>query len=155
MLSEPLLLLFLLPVIAWIFYTASCLARNYYQARKIGIPLIILPIDSGNPVWMSVDTIILPFFKRIPFGSGNFTRFNWRGWEIQDRFRAHLELGDAFVLVTPGRNWLQLCNAEALADVFQRRDDFVRPIEMLGMLVMLSWTVGFGIAEARLTLQKC
>ena len=85
---------------------------------------------------MSVDTQFIRLFKKSPFGNGRFTRFNWRGWEIQDRYRTHQELGDAFVFVTPGKNWLQLCNAEALADVFQRREDFVRPIEMLRKLAL-------------------
>jgi hypothetical protein len=138
MMDHPLLLLLLLTLVAWSLYLASCLARNYYQARKIGIPMVILPVDPVNPLWMSIDTLFIPFFKRIPFGSGTFTRFNWRGWEIKDRFRAHLELGDAFIFVTPGKNLLQVCNAEALADIFQRRDDFVRPTEMLRKLPMLS-----------------
>ena len=97
---------------------------------------MVLPIDSGNPLWMSVDTQLIRLFKYSPFGKGHFTRFNWRGWEIQDRYRAHQELGDAFIFVTPGKNWLQLCNAEALADVFHRREDFVRPTEMLGKLAL-------------------
>ncbi len=92
---------------------------------------------------MSIDTLIIPFFKYLPFGTGNFTRYNWRRWEIQDRFRAHEELGDAFVFVTPGKNWVQVCNADTLADIFQRREDFVRPTEILGMLVMPLWRVQF------------
>jgi hypothetical protein len=138
MMDHPLLLLLLLTLVAWSVYLASCLSRNYYHARKIGIPMIILPIDPGNPLWMSVDSFFIPYFKYIPFGSGNFTRFNWRGWEIEDRFSAHLELGDAFIFVTPGKSWLQVCNAEVLADVFQRRYDFVRPVEMLRKLPMPS-----------------
>ena len=41
-------------------------------------------------------------------------------------------MGDAFVVVTPGRNWFYLCNAEALTDVFQRRSDSSRPLEIFG-----------------------
>ncbi|CAD6574401.1 MAG: hypothetical protein ASARMPRED_006689 [Alectoria sarmentosa] len=137
-----LLLLILLPIPAWVLYSLYCLASNYNQARKMGLSIVILPIDSGNPLWMSVDTHFIRWFKYSPFGKGRFTRFNWRGWEIQDRYRAHQELGDAFVFVTPGKNWLQLCNAEALADVFQRRDDFVRPIEMLDMLNVFGPNLG-------------
>lgn len=132
MFYRPLLLLVFAALVAWVLYTVYCVAVNYLRARKISVPIIILPIDPGNPLWMSIDTKIIPLFKRIPFGTGNFTRFNWRGWEIQDRFRAHLQLGDVFVFVSPSKNWLQVCNAEALADIFQRRGDFVRPTEMLG-----------------------
>lgn len=70
--------------------------------------------------------------RHIPFGSGTFTRFNWRGWEIQDRYRAHQELGDAIIFVTPGKNYLQLCDAEAISEIFHRRIDFPRPPESTG-----------------------
>ncbi len=135
MLGLSFLLSSFLALVAWTLFTLYCLALNYYQARKIGVPLVILPIDPGNPLWMTIDTKIIPFFKRLPFGSGNFTRFNWRGWELEDRFRAHVQLGDIFIFVTPGKNWVQICNAEALADIFHRRGDFVRPTEMLGIFI--------------------
>ncbi|KAI9644404.1 hypothetical protein NHQ30_007761 [Ciborinia camelliae] len=82
---------------------------------------------------MAVDTKILPYFKHLPF-TKNFTRFNYRSWEIHDRYKAHQELGDAFILVTPGKNWLQLCNAETLIDINARSREFTRPTEMLEML---------------------
>lgn len=125
---------FIGPVSIWILYNFYCLLVNYFEAQKTGLPLVILPIDSGNPLWMNIDTRVLPFFRRLPFGFKNFTRFNWRGWEISDRYRAHQELGDAFILVTPGKNWLQICNAEAVADIFARKREFTRPTEMLQML---------------------
>ena len=115
------LLVLVISWFGWTLYGVYCLAVNYYHARKTGLPLVFLPIDSGNPLWMAIDTRILPFFRYLPWGFKNFIRFNWRGWEIQDRYKAHLELGDAFVFVTSGKNWLQLCNAEAIADIFARK----------------------------------
>ena len=122
-----------LPLIisAWASYCLFCLAQNYLIARNIGLPIVILPIDCGNPLWQSIDQKLIPYFKKLPFGNGNFTRFNWRGWEFRDRWLAHKELGGAFVFVTPGKNWLQLGDAEAVAEVYQRREDFVRPLELL------------------------
>ncbi|KUL86399.1 hypothetical protein ZTR_08167 [Talaromyces verruculosus] len=133
---------FIAPILGWVVYTIYCVLVNYYEARKTGLPLVILPIDSGNPLWMSIDTRVLPFFRRLPFGSKNFTRFNWRGWEIEDRYRAHQELGDAFIFVTPGKNWLQICNAEAVADIFARKGEFTRPTEMLEMLNIFGPNLG-------------
>lgn len=127
-------ILFLLPfmLLSWLLYCTFCLVRNYIRARKIGIPIVLLPIDPGNHLWQSIDRPIIAIAKRLPFGSGTWTRYQWRGWEIPDRYRAHQELGDAFIFVTPGNSWLQLCDAEACADVFRRRDDFPRPVEMVG-----------------------
>ena len=119
--SLSFLLILAIPWSGWILYVSYYLAINYYCARKIGLPLVILPIDCGNPFWMAIDTRVIAFFRNLPWGFKNFTRFNWRGWEIQDRYQAHLELGDAFIFVTPGKNWLQLCNVEAMVDIFARK----------------------------------
>ena len=119
---------------AWSCYSAYCLLANYWKIRHIGLPIRIIPISPENPLWMIVDkSVFIPLFEQIPFGTGNFTRYNWRGWEFKDKARSHLEMGDAFVVVTPGRNWFYLCNAEALSDVFQRRSHFPRPLEIFGM----------------------
>jgi len=96
------LLALTLPFGVWIIYVLYCLAVNYSGLRKTDLPLVVLPIESSNPLWMRVDTRVLPFFRSLPFGFRNFTRFNWRGWEIQDRYRAHQELGDAFIQETIG-----------------------------------------------------
>lgn len=127
-------IIFLLPffIATWLLYCAFCLVKNYLRARKIGIPIIVLPIDPGNPLWQSIDRKIIAVVRCFPFGSGTWTRYQWRGWEISDRYKAHQELGDAFIFVTPGNSWLQLCDAEACADVLRRRDDFPRPVEMVG-----------------------
>ncbi|ESZ91696.1 cytochrome P450 [Sclerotinia borealis F-4128] len=136
-----LFLAFIIPVSGWIMYVLYCLAVNYNIARKTGLPLVILPVNSGNPLWMLVDTKILPYFKHLPF-TKNFTRFNYRGWEIYDRYRAHQELGDAFIFVTPGKNWLQLCNAGTLTNIFARKEEFTRPTEILEMLNVFGPNVG-------------
>lgn len=118
-----------------VLYVLRGLLVNYNAARKTGLPLIILPFDSGNPLWMIIDRKIVQFIRRIPLCSGTFTRFNWRGWEIWDRYRAHQQLGDAIFFVTPGKNYLQLCDAEAVSEIFQRRADFPRPTESTGKVL--------------------
>ena len=116
-------------------YFSYGLLVNYNAARKTGLPLIILPFDSGNPLWMIFDRKIVQLVRRIPFCSGTFTRFNWRGWEIRDRYRAHQQLGDAIFFVTPGRNYLQICDAEAVSEIFQRKADFRHPPETTGKVL--------------------
>ena len=125
------LLLFFSLIPLYILYSLYHLEKNYLLARKTGLPIIILPIDCGNPLWQTADQIIIPLCKKLPFGNGNFTRFNFRGWELRDRWRAFEENGPAFIFVTPGRNWLQLADPEAVAEIYQRREDFVRPLDLL------------------------
>lgn len=83
---------------------------------------------------MVVDKkFFIPLFQKLPFGSGSFTRFNWRGWEFGDKYRAHEEMGDIFMVVTPGRNWVHLCNPEALTEVLKKEYNFPRPMELFEM----------------------
>lgn len=51
--------------------------------------------------------------------SKRFSKYNRRVWESADKDRLYLEMGDVFVAVTPVRNWLLLCNTEALISLFQ------------------------------------
>lgn len=118
--------------LAWTGYWWLCLWQNYQYARKLGIPLRILPISHGNPFWMIVDRWVVKYARRLPFGDNSFTRYNWRGWEVDDRCRSHLEMGDVYMQVTPGKNWLYLCNPESLLDMFRQRSDFPRPLEIYG-----------------------
>ncbi|KAH8704634.1 cytochrome P450 [Phaeosphaeriaceae sp. PMI808] len=116
-------------VLLWGVYIVRswfCLFRNYLIARKVGVPLRIIP--------MLVDKrIFVPLFEKLPIGSGSFTRFNWRGWEFADKYRAHKEMGDIFMMVTPGRLWVHLCNPEALSEVLRKDKDFPRPLEIFEM----------------------
>ncbi|KAF2122171.1 cytochrome P450 monooxygenase-like protein [Lophiotrema nucula] len=110
--------------------------RNYRAARTIGLPIIILPISLTNLLWMMLVRHVMPLLERLPFGSGYFTRFCYTGWEFKDKSRAHVEFGDAFTSVTPGKNWVYLCNADAVTEIIrrERQGEFARPVEMLAML---------------------
>ncbi|KAK3986032.1 putative cytochrome P450 [Cladorrhinum sp. PSN332] len=110
------------------FFYLKAIIQNYLSARTLGIPVIILPIDHTNPFWMLLDRPVLRILKRhLPFvRKTNFARYNYRGWEVHDRYRSHRELGDAFAIVTPWRNWLYLGDPDALTELFRRGRDFPR-----------------------------
>ena len=40
--------------------------------------------------------------------------------------------GDMFLIVSPGRNQLQVANAEAIDQITTRRNDFPKPLEFYG-----------------------
>lgn len=136
--ASYLLLVLVLPLISIIVWNLYKLAANYAVARKVGVPLIVLPISPENPTWVLISDFCIPMIKRIPFGSGTFTRYCHRGWEFYDRNRTHLELGDVFMAVTPRKNVLYVCNAEALAEVIERRNEFQRPLEVLRKAMTIS-----------------
>ncbi|KAK7928344.1 hypothetical protein PG985_005342 [Apiospora marii] len=112
---------------AWGVYSMICLFRNYLIARKIGLPIRVLFIASNNPFWLLVDSKAVHLLcKLLPFlRDSTFTRYNWRGWEVQDKCRSALEMGTAWVLVTSNYNAIQLCDPDALMEVFRRKSDLV------------------------------
>ncbi|KAI0545638.1 cytochrome P450 [Xylaria curta] len=125
------LLLFASPLLIFSFVamsTALSLLRNYLAARTIGVPIRFIPISPLNAFWTLVDRGILCFLRRLPFGDNSFTRYNWRGWEVEDRYRSHQEMGDMWVLVTPLKNWVYINDPEALMSIFKRGSDFPRPV---------------------------
>ncbi|KAI1270251.1 putative cytochrome P450 [Xylariaceae sp. FL1019] len=130
----------LLPV-AVALQTAHHLYRNYCIARKIGIRFHVIPISHLNHFWMLVDRAVLRHVRRV-FGESNFTRYNWMGWELPDRYSSHHELGDAFMLVTPGRNWLYIGHPDVVVDIVRRRDDFPRCVELGQVLDVFGPSVG-------------
>lgn len=117
------------------------LFRNYLIARKIGLPLRVIPISHLNHFWMLVDRKVLRYVRKV-FGEITFTRYNWMGWELPDRYFSHHELGDVFILVTPGRNWLYLGHPDIVMDVVRRRDDFPRCVELTQVLDVFGPNVG-------------
>lgn len=119
----------------WAAYSAVCLLRNYSKAVEIGLPIRVIPISHTNPFWMLVDRKVLAVLKKLPLlGRTSFARYNFRSFEMLDRYRSHHEMGDAFVVVTPGRNWLYLAEPDALMNVFKRRTDFPRCLELTEVL---------------------
>lgn len=133
-----------LGVLGWTLYCSFCLARNYLVARKIGVPLRVIPIDHINPLWMLVDRKVLSLVRRLPgvLGDNSFTRYNYRVWEMQDRCRSHQEMGGVFMMVTPGRNWLYIADPDALMDMFRRRTDFPQCIDLTEMLNVFGTNLG-------------
>lgn len=115
--------------------TAWGLLRNYASARTIGVPIRFIPISPLNPFWALADRKVLSFLRRLPdpLGHNSFTRYNWRGWEVADRYRSHQEMGDIWVLVTPFKNWIYVNDPEALNTLFRRGNDFPRPVFVTGM----------------------
>lgn len=124
---------------AWTAYSVCCLYRNYTEACKIGIPVRVIPIDHLNKLWLLVDKQVVSLVRRLPgvLGNNNFTRFNYRGWHEHDGTLAHDEMGEAYVLVTPSRNWLYLANPDALMNMYRRGQDFPRWVEITSMLLII------------------
>ncbi|KAK8855714.1 cytochrome P450 [Apiospora arundinis] len=119
---------------ATIINTGICLLRNYRAAKSIGCPIRIIPISPLNPFWVLLDRKVLSLVCYLPFGDNSFTRYNWRGWEVADRYRSHYEMGDIWVLVTLFKNWVYINDPDALMSMFRRGTEFTRPVFVTAIL---------------------
>lgn len=124
----------LLLVFGSAFHSGFCLFRNYLAARKIGVPIRIILFDHVNPLWLVCDRPVLSLVKRLPFGLGrnSFTRYNFRGWEVPDRYYSHHEMGDAYILVSPSNIWLYIADPDAITDLLRRGKEFPREVSVTG-----------------------
>lgn len=131
-------------VAIWTLYCSACLLRNYQVARKTGLPIRVIPIDHTNALWTLLDRKVISLVQKLPgiLGDNSFTRYNFRTWELHDRYKSYHELGDVFIMVTPGRNWLYVASSQIIMEIFQRRTDFPQCIELTEILNVFGRNVG-------------
>lgn len=124
-------LLILLPF-AWLVYKARCLLLNYRRASPLNLPVVWAPVSPDSQVWIAIQVAFSSILKYLPLEASSLTRHCRLGWEFYDRYKTHERLGNAWVLVTPHRNWLYVADAEAAHEIFSRGRAFGRPVFMLG-----------------------
>lgn len=104
---------------------------NLRNAKKTGLPIVISPIDHLNPLWVAFQKPLGPLLAKLPFGLGNWIRYNKLSWFFDDKYRMHEEHGKVFLHVTPGMNELHSIDPETNAQIFARRKDFEKPEKIL------------------------
>jgi cytochrome P450 len=115
-------------------WSTSCLAVNLVKAKRLGFPILIRYITPTNPLWVIIGNIVITICRQIPFGTGRFTRFYAPGWASNDRHKVHTELGNAFVLVSPGGNRLYIADPQVAKEILKQRKRFPRDLHMMQML---------------------
>ena len=118
--------------LVWLCYTAYRLLRNHQQASKLNVPIVYALVSSDNPLWIALQTGFPFIFDVIPLHAIPFLRHSRLGWEFHDRSKTFERLGDAWVLVTPEKNWLYVAQADTAYEIFSRGRDFGRAVWMLG-----------------------
>jgi hypothetical protein len=135
-----------LPV-SLVIWSALTLKTNLQSARQIGLPIFVRYITPTNPLWMAFGSNLVRLARRFGVATDNFDRFYLFGWDANERYRMHAELGDAFTLVSPGGNWIYVAEPKAAWDILRRPRDFGRNVEQLAVLNVygknLSTTEGY------------
>lgn len=79
----------------------SATARNYRAAKKLGLPVVVSPVNARNVVWLLTQKYIGPIIYAAPFGLGAWARCTTRGWLWKDHDKMHQELGKVWVAASP------------------------------------------------------
>jgi cytochrome P450 len=113
-----------------VYTTLTGLRRNVAAAKASGIPYRVVALGHTVIVWLMIGEPVVRFLETILPAS-------WQGQWLADihpmqtwvrRYRPYEELGsDMMILVSPQWNWLAVADAEAIAQIVQRRNDFVKP----------------------------
>ncbi len=116
--------------LAWLIYSLCCLIANVRRAHAMGIPVKVLPVSPMNILWVVSEPLVFAVIDRLPFTLGSLRRYGRRAWWYKDKATSHVELGNAFAIATPGEIFIHISDPDAIKDVFARRADFARPVEM-------------------------
>ncbi|KAL8727525.1 MAG: hypothetical protein Q9166_005996 [cf. Caloplaca sp. 2 TL-2023] len=121
-------------VLAYFLWTVYSIFQNYQIARRIGLPIVISPVSTLNPLWVltwrSFPAILR--LRHLPFGLGTWARCTSMGWAFQDKHKLHDEIGPLFTLVTPAANEVTVADPEVAHTVLVRRKDYIKPAVMYG-----------------------
>ncbi|KIW62438.1 hypothetical protein PV04_10611 [Phialophora macrospora] len=120
-----------LPYVIWSVFRFT---NNYIEAKKIGLPILICPIDPRNPLWLLTKDRLKPIISCLPFGLGEWADRAEVGWTFYPRFSVHAKYGQAFTIVSPGTNEIYMAEPTATEDIMRRRNDFIKDPDVYGML---------------------
>lgn len=111
-------------------YSFICLELNYRRASAMGIPLVRVPVDPLNIPFQVFEPHLFKLLDLFPSAAlPTFVPYLRRGWFFIDKADSHLRYGSIFACVTPRGIHVQVCESEAIHDIFSRRLDFIRPSE--------------------------
>ncbi|KAK3290834.1 cytochrome P450 [Chaetomium fimeti] len=126
-----------------IFFTkfAYNYARNVFQARKIGLPVILTPVDQGHLLWILLAPLNRERIQQLLL-KGIWSRVSLTifGWEFHEKLRPFDEylpghrdgcgMGRSFVLVGLRKTEIWTADPVAAQDLMTRAQDYEVPKAM-------------------------
>ncbi|KAI0513196.1 cytochrome P450 [Xylaria bambusicola] len=129
--------LFIGAVLAYVAWTIACLEANVRKAKAIKVPVVRLPIDSNNVLWILLQPQVWKILDALPIEWSSyprFVRFSRRGWYFAERATIHEQIGPVWALVSPVAINIHFADPDTIHDIVTRRGDFQRPIAELKLL---------------------
>ncbi|CAL3964690.1 unnamed protein product [Diplocarpon coronariae] len=109
------------------------IGKSYYQARKIGFPVVISPIDQSSRLLRLLGSRVTSLLTWLPFRLGDFIGF---GHFFPGRYMEHARLGSIYSIVSPGRITLVVADPSLADDILARRKDFIKSKSMFKPLAI-------------------
>ncbi|KAK6334029.1 hypothetical protein TWF696_002537 [Orbilia brochopaga] len=132
MVSAVLLLLVSFPVY-YIISSSYSLWKNVQKAKRSGLPYVIVPIYTYNPLWILTGRRLLKWVvRKYPDAwiTQKYLLHLIPEWSLRygyDPFRTH---GDTFMTVTPVNCHIWIADRQVISQVSSRREDFPKPLWM-------------------------
>lgn len=118
-------------------YKAVAFIHNVILAKRTGLPYVFSPIhELENWAYITNAYFRWRYNDYLLKGDGwpKHARYMIKDWMYEDKYRAHSELGDVFLVVAPGGLVCYTADAKMAMDVCTRRKDFVKPREKMSKL---------------------
>lgn len=121
-----LLYLILAPLALFVGLRLVGWARKYTEARKFGIPIVLIPVSFEDAWWMPLRPLFA-WVENLPFGLGSWYVYTEMGWTTVDGRRTTMRLGENFVLCSPTRNVIVTAYAPAALQVYRDHGLWIMP----------------------------
>lgn len=121
---------FAVGVLAW---NIVHLEINTRKARTLNVPIVRIPFDLNNYVWVIIQPLVWAVLAYVPVPWGSypdFVRFSHRNWHFIEKSSPTARFGPVWALVSPGGVHLYVSDADAIDNICSRWRDFSRPIQM-------------------------
>lgn len=109
--------------------------RHLAEAKASGIPYIVVPFYYNNRFYQLCSLVLLPILHRLPSTWTESWLCHLEDWFWSERYTLFERMGaDTFLIVSPERLRMTTADANVIAQITNRRNDFPKPIEVYGML---------------------
>ena len=120
--------------LAFTLWSGVSFCYNYWQARRIGLPILCTPIDPQNVIWFLLETRLTPTLRKcIPPPFNKWIEINSRDRNYRKISQLHSQVGEAFIIVSPKSFRVFVAEAK-LVEQLTLRKDFVKPVEVYKIL---------------------
>lgn len=112
------------------------LLLNYFAARKLGLPMIVMPVSPPSPLYFFLSAPLHWLLVRLPFVPDLARRMTDLNYGPKEKARIFMEYGPALVVVSPRGLLLDVADKAVVERIYttERKGDFDRPWEFTAML---------------------